>query len=146
MSNERDRARAQKRGGGRALIPLDVQVAETRYSLGPTHELTAERAFERRWALTVLERALERLRDAHVAADRTELFEELKGSLTGDTHAARYADIGERLGLSEGAVKAAAHRLRRNYRDLLRREIADTVASPDQIDDELRHLVSILSR
>jgi RNA polymerase sigma-70 factor (ECF subfamily) len=145
MANRRDRDRTQKRGGGRTLVPLQIEDGETRYSLEPVDDLTPERVYERRWALTLLGRALARLREEHVAAAKLELFEELKGSLAGGRGTVTLAEIGARIGMSEGAAKVAAHRLRRRYRRLLRQEIADTVATPDQIDDELRHLLNVVS-
>ncbi|MBT4814965.1 MAG: sigma-70 family RNA polymerase sigma factor, partial [Lentisphaerae bacterium] len=145
IANERNRARAQKRGGGKHPVSFEAQSAETMYSLEPAHDTTPERIFERGWAVTLLEQTIKRLRKEHVETDRLLLFEELKGVLTGDANATPYAEIGVRLEMTEGAVKVAAHRLRRRYRHLLRQTIADTVATPDQIDDELRHLFGVLT-
>jgi RNA polymerase sigma factor (sigma-70 family) len=140
LGKERDRARAQKRGGGRSLLPLDFQAGERQYQLEPTDHATPETLYERRWALTLLQQTLARLRHEQVNAGKEKLFEALKGTLTGDDDAEPYARIAEPLGMSEQAVKVAVHRLRRRYRELLRAEIAQTVATPEEVDDELRDL------
>ena len=140
LANERDRARARKRGGGRLVLSLDAADAEGRYRAEPADGLTAEKLFERRWALTLLEQALARLRQESAGAGKGQLFEALKGTLTGDGTAEPYARIGRDLGLSEQAVKTAVHRLRRRYQELLRAEVAQTVASPEEVEDELRDL------
>ena len=141
LMNEWDRSRAQKRGGGKPLVSLDALSAEGRYRLEPAHNLTAERLFERQWALTVLEQVLARLQAEWASHGRQAIFDALKGSLTGAAEAG-YAEIGDGLAMTEAAVKVAAHRLRRRYRELLREEIAQTVASPEEIDDEIRYLLS----
>jgi RNA polymerase sigma-70 factor (ECF subfamily) len=145
LANEWDKARAQKRGGGAVHVPIDTASAETRYGLEPAHLDTPERLFERRWAITLLDRVLERLRDEHVKAGKAELFEQLKPCLTAEKAALGYAELGALVGLSEGAVKVAVHRLRQRYRELLRAEIAETVDSPAEVEDELRHLFTALS-
>jgi RNA polymerase sigma-70 factor (ECF subfamily) len=143
LSNERDHAEAQKRGGGRRQISLDISSAETRYAAEPHDTATPEKIFERRWAFTLLERVLGRLRVEMTAAGKEELFDELKPTLAGEQ--SPYAQIAERLGMTEGAVKVAAHRLRKRYRELIRDEIAQTVADGDEVDEELRDLMSALS-
>lgn len=145
LANEWDKARAQKRGGGDAHIPLDTFSAETRYGLEPAHDLTAEKIFERRWALTLLDQTLARLRDEYVASGKERLFEQLKTTLTGESASLPYTELGTRLAMSEGAVKVAVHRLRQRYREVLRAEIIETVASPAEVDGELRHLFATLS-
>ena len=140
MSHERERARAKKRGGGNVVFSLEAEEGEARYALEPAQNVTTEQIYERRWAPTVLERSLECLQAEYTAAGKGGMFEELRGGLTGEEGISSYAEIGERFGMSEGAVKVAAHRLRRRYRKLLRAEIAETVPSPDEIDEELRHL------
>ena len=139
LSDQRDRAHAQKRGGGRAVVSLDSLDAETRYRLEPAQDLTPEKMFEKQWALALLEHVLSRLHAEMVAEGKSALFEALKDTLTG-ARSLTYAAIGAELGMSEGAVKVAAHRMRRRYRDLLREEIAQTVASSDEIGDEIRYL------
>jgi RNA polymerase sigma-70 factor (ECF subfamily) len=145
LANEWDKARAQKRGGGQPPIPIDLGTAETACHFEPADDTTAEKIFERRWALTLLEQVMRRLREEYVYTGREKLFEQLKPTLTEASRTVRYAEIAGRLGMSEGAVKVAVHRLRQRYRELLRAEIADTVASPGEVDDELRNLFAALA-
>lgn len=145
LINERQRARANKRGGGQALIPLDLILAEERYDLEPADALTADKIFERRWALTLLETVLGTLREECVEAGRQAQFEELKVFLTAERSPLTYETIGRKLGLSEGGVKSAVSRLRARYRELVQEEVAKTVAHPMEVDDELRHLFEVLS-
>ena len=142
LANEWDHARAQKRGGGRVPISLDAMTAESRYAMEPAALETPERVFERRWALTLLDRVLNHLRDEFAKAGKLAVFDELKSALAGDK--TPYSEIGARLGMSEGAVKVAVHRLRGRYRDLIRAEVAQTVDSEAEIEDELRSLMSAL--
>jgi len=144
LANEWDKARAARRGGGRPTISLDEAAAEERYRLEPADELSADRIYERRWALTLLESVVARLREEHVRANKTELFELLKPCLAGSREAQPYAEIAKKLGMSEGAVKVAVHRFRQRYRELLRREIADTVCSAAEVDEEIRYLFAVL--
>jgi RNA polymerase sigma-70 factor (ECF subfamily) len=142
LANEWDKARAQRRGGGHAPISIDARAAEGSYRLEPAHDLTAERIYERRWALTLLEQVLRRLRAEYVGSGKEDLFESLKAALIEPGQAASYRELGHILGMSEGAVKVAVHRLRRRYRDLLVDEIAETVASRSDVDEELRTLLA----
>lgn len=142
LANEWDRAQSQKRGGGRRLIPLDALSAESRYRQEPADTLTPEKLFERQWAATLLEQTLARLQAEFAAEGKLTQFEALKGYLTTDAPSSSYADVGEKLALSAGAVKVAVHRLRRRYRELLRSEIAQTVADPADVDEEIRHLLA----
>jgi RNA polymerase sigma-70 factor (ECF subfamily) len=142
LANEWDKAHAQKRGGGKAPISIDAGVAECSYRLEPAYGITAEKVFERRWALTLLEQVLRRLRAEYVSSGKDHLFEALKAALVDPGEAAGYRDIGCALGMSEGAVKVAVHRLRKRYRELLVDEIAQTVASPADVDDELHALLA----
>lgn len=144
VSRERDRARARKRGGGRAPLSLDFAYGERRYTIEPSHELTPERAFDRRWALTLLETVMERLQKEMADAGKLEVFDGLKPHLLAPADGAAYAELAERLDSTEGAVKTALHRLRVRYRDLLRSEIAETVATPDEVDGEIGHLLQSL--
>jgi RNA polymerase sigma-70 factor (ECF subfamily) len=145
LANEWDKARAEKRGGGRTPISIDPAAAETGCHFEPADPATADKIFERRWALTLLDRVLRRLREEYVTTDRENLFEQLKPTLTEASRSVRYAEIAVRLRTSEGAVKVAVHRLRQRYRDLLRAEIADTVATPGEVDEELRSLFAALA-
>ena len=143
VADEEDRNRAQKRGGG-ALLPLEFSSGEERYQREPAHDETPERIFERRWALSVLERVVEKLRDEFVRHGRPEHFERLKVFLLGHSDAP-YAALAHELNTSEGALKVAIHRLRKRYRELFRQEIADTVADPAEVESELRFLAAVLT-
>jgi RNA polymerase sigma-70 factor (ECF subfamily) len=145
LANQRKRGRAQKRGGGRAAISLDFPAAENRYRLEPADKLTPERLYEKRWALALLDRVLKRLRDELAAAGKPGRFDRLKQLLTGEPEADSYRQIAGELAMSEGAVKVAVHRLRRRYRELLEDEIAQTVAGPGELEEELRHLLSAVA-
>ena len=144
VADEEDRNRAHKRGGG-ALVPLEFSSGEERYQREPAHDETPERIFERRWALSVLDRVVERLRNEFVQHGRPEHFERLKVFLLGQSDAP-YAALAREMNTSEGALKVAIHRLRKRYRELFRQEIADTVADPADVESELRHLASVLMR
>src|SRR5262245_53562269 len=141
LSHERDRNRTLKKGGGIRTLSLDADAAETYYGREPVDRLTPELVFERRWGLTVMERAMERLRAE--SGDQAERFERLKPCLTGD-EPDRYREIASALGMTETAVKTAVHRLRERYGRLLRDEVAETVASAADVDEELRHLLGVL--
>jgi DNA-directed RNA polymerase specialized sigma24 family protein len=146
LSDECKKARAQKRGGGRLVISLDAAQAEEWYGLEPaTAELSPDLIFDRRWAIAMMERTVARLRAEYVAADRGELYDELKHFQPGEDAGRSYAEVAARLGLSEGAVKSAIYRLRQRHRDLLRDEIAQTVATPSDVDEEIRYLISMMS-
>jgi RNA polymerase sigma-70 factor (ECF subfamily) len=125
-------------------LPLDLADGEARYQREPAHDWTAERIFERRWALTLLDRTLSRLRQEHDAAGKLPLFEALKVFLTGEAGAPPLRDVAARLQITEGAVKIAVHRLREKYREALRSEIAQTVAAEGDVDDELGQLLAAL--
>jgi RNA polymerase sigma-70 factor (ECF subfamily) len=144
LANEWDRERALKRGGGREFISLEAE-AEARYALEPVDLDSPDRLYERRWALTLLERVLAALKREWTIAGRAAHFDALKDTLAGGRGSVPYAQLAERLGMSEEAVKVAAHRLRKRYRELLRSEIAQTVARPEEVEDEIRHLFTVLS-
>jgi len=144
VCDEQDRNRAQKRGGG-ALLPLEFSSGEERYQREPAHDETPESIFERRWALSALDRVVENLRSEFVQHGRPEHFERLKVFLLGQSDAP-YAALAREINTSEGALKVAIHRLRKRYRELFRREIADTVADPAEVESELRYLAAALTR
>ena len=144
LANEWDKQRAQKRGGTRAIVELDSLTAEQRYALEPPEQLTADRLFDRRWALTLLERVLRRLADEQSSAGKSEQFEALKECITAAGRGTPYAKLASQLGMSEGAIKVAVHRLRQRYRELLEEEIANTVARPEEIEEERRELFRAL--
>jgi RNA polymerase sigma-70 factor (ECF subfamily) len=143
LANERDRANALKRGGG--VPALNFAEAEGRYLRETGHTLTPEKLFERRWALTLLDQALTRVRAEYQRTGRGELFEHLHPFLTGAADALPYHDVAEQLAMTPDAVKVAVHRLRRRYRDALRDAIARTVYDPAAIDDEIRDLFQALA-
>ena len=144
LSDEWDKARAQKRGGGK-VISLDLQSAETRLGEIPVENFTPEKAFEHRWAITLLEQVYQRLGEEYRAQGKGTLFDALRTTLAGASDAAPYAELARQLDMSEGAVKVAVHRLRQRYRGLLRDTIADTVSTPDEVEDELRYLFRTLA-
>lgn len=144
LADQRERAAALKRGGGQVFLALDQESPEEQYRLEVPDTLTPEKLFERRWAQTILDRALARLRDEFVAADKGETYEVLQAFRPGEQSSISYADAAVRLGLSESAVKSLIHRLRRRHRELVREEIAHTVPTVAEIDEELRHLVAVL--
>jgi RNA polymerase sigma factor (sigma-70 family) len=141
LSNERDRARAQKRGGGQSPLSLDFTSEETQFSFQPADNVTPETLFERRWATTLLEQALARLRREYAAQSKEPLFEQLKTTLTEGRGSVAYSALAASLKMSEAAVKMAVHRLRQRYRECLRAEIAQTVVTAEEIEDEPRHII-----
>jgi RNA polymerase sigma-70 factor (ECF subfamily) len=145
LVNEWERAHAQKRGGYAQFLALDYDTAETRWVQPVAPGDTPDRAFDRQWALALLDVVLGRVRKEYADSGRDELFVGLKDTLTGGRSEIPYRELAARLGLSEGAVKVAAHRLRQRYRELLREEIASTVAGPEEVKEELKHLFAALS-
>jgi RNA polymerase sigma factor (sigma-70 family) len=144
VADEEDRQRARKRGGG-ALVPLEFPSGEERYQREPAHDETPERIFERRWALSLLDLVVEKLRAEFVHHGRPDHFERLKVFLLGGSDAP-YAALAREMNTSEGALKVAVHRLRKRYRELFRQEIADTVADPAEVESELRYLAAVFAR
>jgi RNA polymerase sigma-70 factor (ECF subfamily) len=144
LAKARRRELAIKRGDGRALVPLDELLARERADLEPADTLSAERIYERRWALTLLEQALGRLEEEYRVAGSAPLFEKLKQTLTDEPGRSSQAEIAQGMSMSENAVKQAFYRLRQRYRLLLREEIAHTVAVPGDVEDELRHFIHVL--
>jgi len=144
VSKQREKAAAQKRGGGRQPLSLDFSDGEARYQREPSHDWTPERVYERRWALLLLDRTLVQLRAEHEASGKATQFDALKVFLTGESGAPSLRRVAEELCTTEGAVKVAVHRLRQRYRELLRSEIAQTVAAQDDVDSELAILLAVL--
>lgn len=138
-ANEWDRKRAQKRGGATTTLSLDFKTAEGRYHIEPANERTPEQEFDRGWATTQLQNVLERMR-AESGEGGSERFELLQGFLTGEGEEIRYQDVAERLGMTEGAVKVAVHRLRQRFGAVLREEVARTLNEPGDVDTEIHHL------
>jgi DNA-directed RNA polymerase specialized sigma subunit, sigma24 homolog len=145
LANERDKERAQKRGGGRPAIALDFTTGESRHQIEPAHDLTPDRLFERRWALALVEQVLEMLRAELAAGGKEGHFDQLKGALIGEMTGDDYERASEQLGISPAAAKQAAYRLRKRYRELFRLEVARTVADDSEVDDEIGRLMEILS-
>ena len=145
-ANERDRAGAARRGGDIPILSLELETAEGRFGMELPTDETPERIYDRHWALALLDRVMSRLDADAVHSGKPLQFDRLKSYLTGDQPHLSYAQTASDLGTSEGAVKVAVHRLRRRFRDLVRDEIAQTLSSPEEIDDELRHLWSSVGR
>ncbi len=144
LLDQRERANALRRGGGQVFISLDEEAPEDRYRLEVPYELTPEKLFERRWAQTVLERAVDRLRNEFVAKDKVKDYEVLKSFEPGEQGALSYEEAAVQLGVSQSAVKSMIHRLRQRHGELVREEIAHTVPTAAEIDEELRYLVAVL--
>jgi RNA polymerase sigma factor (sigma-70 family) len=144
LASEQRRAMAIKRGKGQRLVPLEELSAKERVETEPANHLSADRLYERRWALTLMEQVLRRLKDDYRAAGNAALFDWLKQLLLDEPGAPSRAEIAERLGMTENAVWQALHRFRHRYQVLLREEISHTVAIASDIEDELRHLISVL--
>jgi len=145
LANEWRQSHRLKRGGNRVLLSLDTTDAEARYGMEPTNEMTPEKVFEYQWAVTLLDQALTRLRIEYEHKGKQALFDRLKGFLVGDKTTPHYADLAYQLSLSEAALKMSVHRLRQQYRQILLEEIAQTVASPAEVDEELNHLFIALT-
>jgi RNA polymerase sigma-70 factor (ECF subfamily) len=144
LINEWHKFRAAKRGGGRCVLSLDFDSGESKYALVAIDPTTAEQLYDRQWALTLLERVLELLRAEYAAKERSKHFEALMPYLTGSRERFGYTEAARTLGISETTAKVAAHRMRERYRKLLRAEIAQTVERPEEIDDEIRELLTLV--
>ena len=144
LADERRRAMAIKRGKGQRLIPLEELSADEGFEMEPADPVTAEQIYERRWASTVLERVLGLLKNEYVAAGNAALFNSLKQLLPDEPGAPSQADVAGQLGMTDNAVRQAFHRFRQRYQLLLREEIAHTVATPSDVEDELRHLIAVV--
>ena len=145
LSNERDRERALKRGGGRPLIPLEVDDGERSYQIDPSHDLTPERLFEQRWALAVIGGSLNNVRERYERKQKAEWFARLKPFLTG-AEPGSYADLATELEVSEGSLRVAVHRLRQQFATALRETVAETVDRPEDVDQELQHLLKAVGQ
>ncbi len=144
LSHEWDKAKAQKRGGGAKIISIDEEAGENRYKLEPQDNVTADVLFDRHWALTLLEQVLNKLKSEYEKSGKGDLFKTIESALTGSEKLPSYSEIGKKLDMTEGAVKVAVHRLRQRYGELLREEIANTVSSPEEVEEELRNLFEAL--
>lgn len=146
LSNERERTRAKKRGGGRAPIPLDRDTTEGRYRLEPEEDQTPEVLFERRWALALLDLALDRLREELKQSANPDRLLRLVGCLTDEGSRGQYRQLASELNMGESAVKVAVHRMRRRFGEIVRDEVADTVEDPREVDEEIRHLFAAIGK
>ena len=146
LAKEWAKVKTLKRGGHVRRVPLQLDTAETRYIREPADTRTPEQVFEKQWALTLLEYVLNRLREDYARDGKGGLFERLEPCLIGSREAQPYAALADRLGMTEGAVKMAVCRMRKRYRECLKEEIGQTVASPAEMDEELRHLFRVLDR
>jgi RNA polymerase sigma-70 factor (ECF subfamily) len=144
LADDHDRKQAQKRGGGKTIISFDAQAAEQRYQFEPAHSETPDKLFERRWATTLLDRTLEGLEREFVLAGKGQILEQLREFILEGATDRTYAQAGAQIGMSEGAVKKAVQRMRQRYRAILRAEIGHTVATVSEVEEELRHLWSVL--
>ena len=140
LSNEWEKAKAQKRGGGRSPISLDFSTGDSQITFQPAGGLTAEQMYERQWAITLLSCVMQRLERELEKVGKRSQFERLKDFIVSTKEDPTYADAASELGMTESAARMATSRLRRRYRQLLREEIAQTVSSPEDVDDEIRHL------
>jgi len=142
LANEWDREHAQKRGGFASVVPIDEELAESRFAADHSHAVPPDVLFDRQWAMALLDRTMARLQEEYVSSGRAKLFEYLQSCLARDESALPYAEIATRLNLTEPAVKMAVQRLRARYLEMLRAEIAHTVSSAEEIEEEIRHLFS----
>jgi RNA polymerase sigma-70 factor (ECF subfamily) len=145
LVNEWKRSQRLKRGGGALMLALDAAKGEERYALEPAETMTPERLYERRWAMTLLEEVLASLEKEYIEAGNQHVYKELSGLLWGRDNGISYAQIGARLGMNDGAVRGAMHRLRERYRERLRLAVAQTVAEPGEVEQELRYLIGVVS-
>jgi RNA polymerase sigma factor (sigma-70 family) len=145
LADDWKRAHRAKRGGGAVELPLDGAVAEARYAAELTAPTTPELAYEQRWALTLLEQVLARMREDYARVGKARLFEALQDFLWGADGSASYATLARELAMTEGVLRVAVHRLRGHYRERLRAEVAHTVSDPGEVDAELRHLIRVIS-
>jgi len=145
LANARDKAQAQKRGGGGAHLSLDWQTADTKFQVAATQEPSPDKAFDREWALALLAKVIDRLQTECAAEGKAKLFDQLKLFLTAGRAETAQRETAKSLGIEEGAVRVAVHRLRKRFRQLLRDEIANTLADPAMVDDEMRALFGAFS-
>lgn len=144
LAHEWARVSAQKRGGAQPTFSLDETDAEDRYRMEPVDERSPEKIFDRRWAFTVLDQAAVRLHEEYEVADKGQLYASLKDFVSTDGTMLSYEEVSQRLGLSQSAVKSAIHRLRQRYQELIREEIAQTVTTAAEVDEEIRYLLTVI--
>lgn len=145
LNDRADRLRAKKRGGGQMPVSLDAADSEARYRLEPVDNMDAEKLYERRWAITLLDHVLDRLQREFAGSGKASQFEQLQPFLLGEKAAVTYAEVAAMLATTEGAVKVAVHRMRRRYRELLRETVAGTVETRGEVEEEIQHLLAVIS-
>lgn len=146
LNNHRDHLAASKRGGNRVIVPWDESLAEEIFALESCSPAAPDQTFDRAWAATIIRRVLENLRAEHAGRGRLAVFEALQPHLTGEPAAEDYRRLTASLGMETGALKVALHRLRRRFGELLRKEVAHTVARPEDVAEEIRHLLAVLAQ
>jgi RNA polymerase sigma factor (sigma-70 family) len=146
LANEWDKARAQKRGGGQKMLSLDTAAAEARYQIEPAATLNADLIYERRWALTLLDETMVALRQEFSAAGKQRDFDCLKAVLTAERGEIPYSEVAQKLSINESAARVAVHRLRKRFREIFRKQIAHTVAKEEDVNEEVRYLLSVLAQ
>lgn len=144
LINEWNRANREKRGSGQKILSLNEEMAESRFAAEPAIAQPPDALYDQLWAATLLDRAMAALRSEFTDADKLEFFERIKGFVWGESSGMSYAAIAEKLEMSEGAARVVVHRLRKRFGELLRAEVAQTVATPTEVDEELRYLVSVI--
>jgi RNA polymerase sigma factor (sigma-70 family) len=145
LADDWKRAHRAKRGGGAFQLPLDGAAVETRYAAELADPMTPERAYEQRWAMTLLEQVMTRMREDYVRAGKGRLFAALQDLLWGPDVSVSYGTLATELAMTQGALRVAVHRLREHYRERLRAEVAHTVSHPSEVDAELHYLISVIS-
>jgi RNA polymerase sigma-70 factor (ECF subfamily) len=143
LADDFTKMRAQKRGGGSVPLSLDLGQAEERFGLEPADHATPDKVFDQQWAAALLNAVLERLGSEYEREGKLELFTAMRGTLIGARESQPYAALAERLGMNEGAIRTAVHRLRKRYRELIREEIANTVSTLEEVEDEMRYLLQV---
>jgi RNA polymerase sigma-70 factor (ECF subfamily) len=146
LADDWKRAHRVKRGGGKVEIPWDIYTANNRYAAEFTNTMAPDRLYEKHWAMSLLYRVLRHMRNDYGKAGKSQLFEVLQDFLWGLEDSTSYAQIAERMGMTEGAVRVAVHRLREHYRERLRTEVAQTVSDPKDVDEEIRHLIRAIGK
>ena len=146
LADEWDKSQALKRGGGKTFVAIDQDAAEERYALEPADEASPERLFEKRWALTLLENIVAELREEFVASGKSELFDGLQPFLAWNSAEESYREVAGRLGVSENSARVTVFRMRKRYGELMRRHIAETVNSEEEVEEEMQFLMGVIAR
>lgn len=145
LASDWEKTQTQKRGGGYQILSLDLAAAEQRYDLEPADNRTPDKTFDKEWALTLLDKVLNRLEKEFRDEEKIKLFNALKQTLAGSRESQPYATLAAELNMNEGAVRTAVHRLRKRYREILQAEIANTVTSPEEVKEEMNYLFKVIA-